>query len=158
MLIVKRRHVIGHRELACIHVSGNQKGNERVPSTLRFRKFPGKLEGVWCFILATHESSVSCHLPEPTFRQWQSATELSGTLDMTICTVQGQGACRTLSLTPPALALRARAGAGVCVLALSGRLLWSLYVRRIKHTPIPRERAEPRRRRSRDARPREGVE
>ena len=33
-----------------------------------------------------------------------------------------------------------------------------LYVRRIKHTPIPRERAEPRRRRSRDARPREGVE
>ena len=27
--------------LACIHVSGNQKGNERVPSTFRFRKFPG---------------------------------------------------------------------------------------------------------------------
>ena len=28
----------------------NQKGNERVPSTLRFRKFPGKTEGVWCSI------------------------------------------------------------------------------------------------------------
>ena len=38
-----------------IHVSGNQKGNERVLSTLRFRKFPGKLEGVWCSILATLE-------------------------------------------------------------------------------------------------------
>ena len=39
----------GH--LACTGVSGNPDGNQRVPSTLRFRKFPGKPEGVWCSIL-----------------------------------------------------------------------------------------------------------
>ena len=32
-------------------VSGNPEGNQRVPSTLRFRKFPGKSEGVWSSIL-----------------------------------------------------------------------------------------------------------
>ncbi|EOD25553.1 hypothetical protein EMIHUDRAFT_237561 [Emiliania huxleyi CCMP1516] len=37
--------------LACIRFSGKQKGKQRVPSTLRFRKFPGKTEGVWCSIL-----------------------------------------------------------------------------------------------------------
>ena len=37
--------------LACTRVSGNPEGNQRVPSTLRFRKFPGKPEGVWCSIL-----------------------------------------------------------------------------------------------------------
>ena len=30
------------RVLACIYFSGKQKGKRRVPSTLRFRKFPGK--------------------------------------------------------------------------------------------------------------------
>ena len=42
-----------HRDtkLACTRVSGNPEGNQRVPSTLRFRKFPGKPEGVWCSIL-----------------------------------------------------------------------------------------------------------
>jgi len=44
----------------CTHVSGNQKGNERVPSTFRFRKFPGKPEGVWCSILATLEFPCVC--------------------------------------------------------------------------------------------------
>ena len=35
----------------------NKKENraQRVPSTLRFRKFPGKTEGVWCSILETRE-------------------------------------------------------------------------------------------------------
>ena len=42
-----------HHGLACIHFSGKQKGKERVPSTLRFRKFPWKTEGVWCSILET---------------------------------------------------------------------------------------------------------
>jgi len=37
--------------LAFPRVSGNPEGNQRVPSTLRFRKFPGKPEGVWCSIL-----------------------------------------------------------------------------------------------------------
>ena len=36
-------------------VSGKQKGKQRVPSTLRCRKFPGKTEGVWCSILETRE-------------------------------------------------------------------------------------------------------
>ncbi|EOD39111.1 hypothetical protein EMIHUDRAFT_260531 [Emiliania huxleyi CCMP1516] len=41
--------------LACTSFSGKQKGKQRVPSTLRFRKFPGKTEGVWCSILETRE-------------------------------------------------------------------------------------------------------
>ena len=41
--------------LACTRFSGKQKGKQRVPSTLRFRKFPGKTEGVWCSILETRE-------------------------------------------------------------------------------------------------------
>merc|ERR1712216_739672 len=41
--------------LACIYFSGKQKGKQRVASTLRFRKFPGKTEGVWCSILETRE-------------------------------------------------------------------------------------------------------
>ena len=41
--------------LACIYFSGKQKGKQMVPSTLRFRKFPGKTEGVWCSILETRE-------------------------------------------------------------------------------------------------------
>ena len=40
----------GVERLACIHFSGKQKGKQRVPSTLRFRKIPGKIEGVWCSI------------------------------------------------------------------------------------------------------------
>ena len=40
-----------HVALACTRVSGNPEGNQRVPSTLRFRKFPGKSEGVWSSIL-----------------------------------------------------------------------------------------------------------
>ena len=32
----------GRGELACIYFSGKQKGKQSVPSTLRFRKFPGK--------------------------------------------------------------------------------------------------------------------
>ena len=31
------------------------KRKTEVPSTLRFRKFPGKTEGVWCSILETRE-------------------------------------------------------------------------------------------------------
>ena len=41
--------------VACIRFSGKQKGKQRVPSTLRFRKFPGKTEGVWCSLLETRE-------------------------------------------------------------------------------------------------------
>ena len=41
--------------LAGTSFSGKQKGKQRVPSTLRFRKFPGKTEGVWCSILETRE-------------------------------------------------------------------------------------------------------
>ena len=41
--------------LACTSFSGKQKGKQRVPITLRFRKFPGKTEGVWCSILETRE-------------------------------------------------------------------------------------------------------
>ena len=37
--------------LGSTQFSGKQKGKQRVPSTLRFRKFPGKTEGVWCSIL-----------------------------------------------------------------------------------------------------------
>ena len=33
--------------LACTSFSGKQKGKQRVPSTLRFRKFPGKAEVVF---------------------------------------------------------------------------------------------------------------
>ena len=36
--------------LGSTQFSGKQKGKQRVPSTLRFRKFPGKTEGVWCSI------------------------------------------------------------------------------------------------------------
>ena len=42
--------------LACTSFSGKQKGKQRVPSTLRFRKFPGKTEGVWCSIRSFPES------------------------------------------------------------------------------------------------------
>ena len=38
-------------DLGSARFSGKQKGKQRVPSTLRFRKFPGKTEGVWCSIL-----------------------------------------------------------------------------------------------------------
>ena len=50
------RHRLGFvwdRTLAFTRVSGNPEGNQRVPSTWSFRKFPGKPEGVWCSILAT---------------------------------------------------------------------------------------------------------
>ena len=47
--------------LACIHVSGNQKGNQRVPSTFRFRKFPGKPER-GCLELHSGNSRVSLSL------------------------------------------------------------------------------------------------
>ena len=53
----ERKHHTSHTQpfvtpdLACIYFSGKQKGKQRVPSTLRFRKFPGKTEGVWCSIL-----------------------------------------------------------------------------------------------------------
>ena len=45
----------GVRGEARSRVSGNPEGNQRVPSTLSFRKFPGKPEGVWSSILATLE-------------------------------------------------------------------------------------------------------
>ena len=38
--------------LAFTRVSGNPEGNQRVPSTLSFRKFPGNSDGVWCSIPA----------------------------------------------------------------------------------------------------------
>ena len=49
------RYLGRSRSLACTRFSGKQKGKQRVPSTLRFRKFPGKTEGVWCSILETRE-------------------------------------------------------------------------------------------------------
>ena len=41
--------------LGSARFSGKQKGKQRVPSTLRFRKFPGKTEGIWCSDLETRE-------------------------------------------------------------------------------------------------------
>ena len=58
-LLTRRLNLLS-RVLAFTRVSGNPEGNQRVPSTLSFRKFPGKPERRGCLVL---HLSVSLEFP-----------------------------------------------------------------------------------------------